>query len=106
MEIVKKWIEKSEVFELLAQDRETISSTSICIVPKDEWFKNLEQDAKVNFMKEVCSEIEKNEAVRPDVSFSSDCSHREVLFDSIGIRPGDDGGNEQNGRVSEDEPVR
>tara|TARA_B100000427_G_scaffold40006_1_gene28832 strand:+ start:426 stop:1589 length:1164 start_codon:yes stop_codon:yes gene_type:complete len=62
LEIVKKWIEKSEVFEFLAQDRETISSTSICIVPKDEWFKNLEQDAKVNFMKEVCLEIEKNEA--------------------------------------------
>ena len=54
----------------------------------------------------IVLEIEKNEAARPDVSFASDCSHRQVLFDSIGIRPGDDGGNEQNGRVSEDEPVR
>jgi|TARA_B100000929_G_scaffold62484_1_gene47494 phosphoserine aminotransferase len=62
LEIVTNWIEKSEIFEFLAKDPDTVSCTSICIVPKDEWFVGLDQDLKVKFMKQVCSEIEKNEA--------------------------------------------
>ena len=62
LEIVTNWIEKSEIFEFLAKDPDTVSCTSICIVPKDGWFVSLDQDLKVKFMKQVCSEIEKNEA--------------------------------------------
>jgi len=62
LEIVNNWIKKSETFEFLAKDPETVSCTSICIVPKDEWFVKLDDDTKVKFMKQVCSEIEKNEA--------------------------------------------
>jgi len=62
LEIVSNWIKKSETFEFLAKDPETVSCTSICIVPKDEWFVKLEDDTKAKFMKQVCSEIEKNEA--------------------------------------------
>jgi phosphoserine aminotransferase len=62
LEIVTNWIEKSETFKFLAKDPETVSCTSICIMPKDKWFTSLDDDAKVKFMKEVCSEIEKNEA--------------------------------------------
>ncbi len=62
LEIVNNWIKKSETFEFLAKDPETVSCTSICIVPKDEWFVKLDDDTKAKFMKQVCSEIEKNEA--------------------------------------------
>ena len=62
LEIVSNWIKKSETFEFLAKDPETVSCTSICIVPKDEWFVKLDDDTKAKFMKQVCSEIEKNEA--------------------------------------------
>ena len=62
LKIVTEWLEKSDIFEFLAKDPDTVSSTSICIIPKDQWFIDLDQDSKVNFMKQVCSEIEKNEA--------------------------------------------
>ena len=56
---MSNWIKKSETFEFLAKDPETVSCTSICIVPKDEWFVKLDDDTKAKFMKQVCSEIEK-----------------------------------------------
>ena len=62
LKLVNNWIEESQNFEFLAKDPSTRSCTSICIVPKDEWFKSLDEDAKKKFMAEVCSELESNEA--------------------------------------------
>ena len=62
MKIVGDWIEKSEIFEFLASDQNTRSCTSICILPKDEWFKSLDEAQKTKFMAEVCAELEINEA--------------------------------------------
>lgn len=46
----------------MAKDPETRSCTSICILPKDDWFVNLDDGKKAQVMKEVCSELENNEA--------------------------------------------
>ena len=62
LSLVNDWIENSNNFEFLAHDPDTRSCTSICIVPKDEWFKSLDQDTKSKFMAEVCGELENNEA--------------------------------------------
>ena len=62
LSLVNDWIENSNNFEFLAQDPDTRSCTSICIVPKDEWFKSLDKDTKSKFMAEVCGELESNEA--------------------------------------------
>ncbi|MDC3163470.1 phosphoserine transaminase [Pelagibacteraceae bacterium] len=62
LKIVSDWIETSENFEFLAKDPETRSCTSICIIPKDEWFKSLSSDDQKKFMAEVCSQLETNEA--------------------------------------------
>ena len=62
LKLVNNWIDKHDNFEFLAKDPETRSCTSICILPKDEWFKTLNDEDKVNFMKEVCSLLESNEA--------------------------------------------
>ena len=62
LKLVNNWIDKHDNFEFLAKDPETRSCTSICILPKDEWFKSLNDEDKVNFMKEVCSLLESNEA--------------------------------------------
>ena len=48
LKLVNNWIEESQNFEFLAKDPSTRSCTSICIVPKDEWFKSLDEDAKKN----------------------------------------------------------
>ena len=62
LKIVSDWIESNENFEFLAKDPETRSCTSICILPKDDWFVNLDDGKKAQVMKEVCSELENNEA--------------------------------------------
>ena len=46
----------------MAKAPETRSCTSICIIPKDEWFKSLSSDDQKKFMAEVCSQLETNEA--------------------------------------------
>ena len=60
--IVTEWIKQSDTFKFLADDPETVSCTSICILPKDKWFVELSDELKTKFMKEVCMEIEKNDA--------------------------------------------
>ena len=62
LSLVNDWIENSKNFEFLAKDPDTRSCTSICIIPKDEWFKSLDQETKSKFMAEVCAELESNEA--------------------------------------------
>ncbi len=52
----------SDTFEFLAKDPETLSCTSICLIPKDPWFKDLDSEKKSDFMKKVCNELESNEA--------------------------------------------
>ena len=62
LSLVNDWVENSNNFEFLAKDPDTRSCTSICIIPKDEWFKSLDQETKSKFMAEVCAELENNEA--------------------------------------------
>jgi len=62
LKIVSNWLETNENFEFLAKDPDTRSCTSICLIPKDPWFKSLDHDNKVKFMKEVCTHLESNEA--------------------------------------------
>ena len=62
LSIVSEWLQNNENFKFLANDPETISCTSICIIPKDQWFLDLENEKKTSFMKEVCNQIEKNDA--------------------------------------------
>jgi phosphoserine aminotransferase len=62
LSLVNDWVENSNNFEFLAKDPDTRSCTSICIIPKDEWFKSLDQETKSKFMAEVCVELESNEA--------------------------------------------
>jgi phosphoserine aminotransferase len=62
LKIVSEWISNNDNFEFLAKDPETLSCTSICLVPKDPWFKNLDLEKQTDFMKKVCGELEVNEA--------------------------------------------
>ena len=62
LKIVSDWVAASDTFEFLAKDPETLSCTSICLVPKDSWFKDLDTDKQSDFMKKVCNELESNEA--------------------------------------------
>ena len=62
LSIVKSWIEKSENFEFLAQDPDTLSCTSICIIPKDKWFIDLTEELKIKFMTNFYSSVEENGA--------------------------------------------
>ena len=62
LSLVNDWVENSNNFEFLAKDPDTRSCTSICIIPKDEWFKSLDQETKSKFMAKVCAELESNEA--------------------------------------------
>ena len=71
LKIVGDWIEKSEIFEFLASDQNTRSCTSICILPKDKWFKSLDEAQKTKFMAEVCAELEINEAGYDLISYKT-----------------------------------
>ena len=62
LKIVDEWIQSNENFEFLAKDPKTRSCTSICIMPKDQWFKALDEQSKSKFMKEVCEHLESNDA--------------------------------------------
>ena len=62
LKIVDEWIQSNENFEFLAKDPKTRSCTSICIMPKDQWFKALDEQSKSKFMKEVCEQLESNDA--------------------------------------------
>ena len=62
LKIVSDWLTNNENFEFLAKDKETQSCTSICLVPKDEWFNSLNEKNKEEFMSKVYKEIENHEA--------------------------------------------
>ena len=57
----EEWIEKNSYFEFLPTDPETRSCTSICIKPKEEWYKSLDDDKKKIFMGHIYSMLEEND---------------------------------------------
>ena len=61
LKLVEEWIATNDYFDFLPVDPETRSCTSICIVPKEEWYKNLDKDTKKIFMGHIYSILEEND---------------------------------------------
>jgi len=67
LKIVEDWINKSDIFKFMCEDKNTRSETSITILIKDEWFaKFYEEDQRV-MLKKLFSLLEK-EGVANDIN--------------------------------------
>lgn len=66
LKAISAWVEKSDWAAFLAEDKKTISCTSICLKITDPWFVSLSAEAQAEAAKKIASILEK-EAVAYDI---------------------------------------
>ena len=59
---VSEWVAKTDWVEFLAEDENTISSTSICLKITDPWFIEKSEDDRLAFVKSMTKTLEAEEA--------------------------------------------
>jgi phosphoserine aminotransferase len=62
LQAVADWVEKTDWIEFLAEDENTISTTSICLKITDPWFQQKSDDDRLAFVKSVTKILEAEEA--------------------------------------------
>lgn len=56
--IIKKWVNQSDWVDFLCKDPNNLSSTSICLEIKDNWFLNLPEESKVRKINTIIRMLE------------------------------------------------
>lgn len=72
LDVVAQWVDANPYVEFLADDKETISSTSICLKFCHGVFEELSDRQQTEFVRQVCAKVEEN-GVGYDIG-----SHREA----------------------------
>ncbi|MBT4989495.1 MAG: phosphoserine transaminase [Rickettsiales bacterium] len=54
LNVIKDWVSESSWIEFLAESKETISNTSICLKITANNYKNLDSDSQKKFAKDIC----------------------------------------------------
>ena len=67
LKIVEEWIEKSDNFKFMCEDKNIRSSTSITVLIKDEWFTKHNEEDQRGLLKKLFSLLEK-EGVANDIN--------------------------------------
>ena len=67
LKIVEEWIEKSDNFKFMCEDKNIRSSTSITVLIKDEWFTKHNEEDQRGVLKKLFSLLEK-EGVANDIN--------------------------------------
>ncbi len=67
LKIVENWIEKSDNFKFMCEDKNIRSSTSITVLIKDEWFTKHNEEDQRGLLKKLFSLLEK-EGVANDIN--------------------------------------
>ena len=67
LKIVEEWIEKSDNFKFMCEDKKIRSSTSITVLVKDEWFTKHNEEDQRGVLKKLFSLLEK-EGVANDIN--------------------------------------
>ena len=67
LKIVEEWIEKSDNFKFMCEDKKIRSSTSITVQVKDEWFTKHNEEDKRGVLKKLFSILDK-EGVAKDIN--------------------------------------
>ena len=67
LEVVKQWVHSKDWIDFLAEDPQTISSTSICLKITADWFLKLSEDDQQAKIKEINSMLDK-EGVAYDIN--------------------------------------
>jgi len=67
LKIVEDWVNNSDWVKFMNDDKTTRSSTSICLVIKDEWFKKFNEDEQKDIIKKVVSKLD-NEGIAKDIN--------------------------------------
>ncbi len=67
LKIVEEWIDKSDCFKFMCEDKKVRSSTSITVLIKDEWFTKHNEEDQRSVLKKLFSLLEK-EGVANDIN--------------------------------------
>ena len=67
LKIVEDWIEKSDCFKFMCEDKKIRSSTSITVLIKDDWFVKHNEEDQRTLLKKLFSLLEK-EGVANDIN--------------------------------------
>ena len=67
LRIVEEWIDKSDTFKFMCEDKNLRSSTSITVLIKDEWFTKHSEDEQRGVLKKVFSTLDE-EGVANDIN--------------------------------------
>ncbi len=62
LKAVADWVEKTDWIEFLAEEKDTISSTSICLKITDPWFNEKTEDDRLAFVKSMTKMLEAEDA--------------------------------------------
>ncbi len=57
---IENWVNKTDGFEFLAKEPETLSTTSVCLSITDEWFTGLSEDEQNVFIKTMVKILDKD----------------------------------------------
>jgi len=67
LRIVEEWIDKSDTFKFMCEDKNLRSSTSITVLIKDEWFTKHTEEEQRGLLKKVFSTLDQ-EGVANDIN--------------------------------------
>lgn len=65
--IIEDWVSDNQRFDFLAREKETRSTTSVCLKIADHWFENLDDAEKMPFIKAMCKLLDE-EGVAYDIA--------------------------------------
>ena len=67
LKLVEEWIDKSDTFKFMCEDKNLRSSTSITVLIKDEWFTKFNEEEQRGVLKKVFATLDK-EGVANDIN--------------------------------------
>ena len=67
LKLVEEWVDKSDTFKFMCQDKNLRSSTSITVLIKDEWFTKFNEEEQRGVLKKVFATLDK-EGVANDIN--------------------------------------
>ena len=67
LNVVEEWINKSDWFKFMCEDKSSRSATSITLLIKDEWFNKFNEEEQRTIIKKIVSMLQK-EAVANDIN--------------------------------------
>lgn len=69
LKAIEDWVTTQSIFDFLCEDAQVRSSTSVCLVVKDQWFDALPEDEKMPFIQKICKTLDEEDVAKDIKSY-------------------------------------